>query len=74
MVKLNLENCFTNMKYQPRYAAFLKTGGGKNYEFMEFISKMKKLYGKSIGKHNDFSIYNHDEFTKFIERWVEENK
>ena len=63
------------MKYQPRYEAYLKTTNlPKNWEFMDFICKMKKSYGKSINANLDvygsFTIVNQDEFTNFIQREV----
>lgn len=61
----------------PRYEAYLKTTDSpKNWEFMAFIDKMENLYGidreiviDSIGY---YQISDHDDFTAFIERRVNE--
>ena len=49
----------------PRYEAFCKTFGedNKNWVYVDFINKMKVLYVGCIYA----PIFNHDEFTKFIQ-------
>jgi hypothetical protein len=59
----------------PRYAAFQKIGGGKNHEYATFIGLMKVAYIRSTGytgAHPGLqSIRDHDDFTRFINRYVE---
>ncbi len=57
----------------PRYVAYLTTTDNpKNWEYMHFIAKMKKLYANSKGVNNvmEFHIDDHDDFDKFIEEEV----
>jgi hypothetical protein len=56
--------------YTKRYEAFLKLGGGKNHEYMKFISDMKREY-MEIGFEKGKSIRDHNLFTDFIEGWVD---
>lgn len=58
------------LKYHERYLAYLSTTDEpKNYEYMAFINKMKKLYGDKYLKKDStghYHIDNHDHFTAFI--------
>jgi hypothetical protein len=56
--------------YTKRYELFLKLGGGKNHEYMKFISDMKREYMK-MGFEKGESIKCHNMFTGFIEGWVD---
>ena len=50
----------------PRYGAYLKTTRSpKNYEYISFIGKMKRLYLRDRKIDGD-TIRDQDDFTKFI--------
>jgi hypothetical protein len=52
----------------PRYIAYLKTADKPtNWDYMAFISDMKKLY---CGDAIEGRISDHDDFTRFIEDYV----
>ena len=54
---------------QPRYAAFRRAHGQlPNWQYMDFIAAMKRLYLASKGVSGSFPhISDHDDFTAFIE-------
>ena len=57
----------------PRYKAYLKTTSKPtNWEYMAFISKMKKLYLIENNIECD-TIKDHDKFTQFIKERVFNN-
>lgn len=62
-------------KYQPRYVAYLDLIGGEedadNQCFVSFIGTMKTLYDEFRGVESDVPIYDHDEFTAFIQQLVD---
>ena len=57
------------MAFTERYKIFLSLGGGKNYEYISFILKMKKMYLLKIKSNSDV-IHNHDDFTDFIRNYA----
>lgn len=54
----------------PRYAAFILSGGVGAGQYFTFISQMKSAYLNANGIKNDIpgggTIYDHEGFTKFI--------
>ena len=54
----------------PRYTAFIKCGGVYNWDYINFIGKMKTLYANSKGMintpANPAPIFDQDSFTDFI--------
>jgi len=58
---------------QPRYKLYLQTTTEpKNYKFIIWIGEMVVKYNESLGRAKDASIYDHDDFTSFIEKIVNE--
>jgi len=57
-------------KQNPRYIAFSNIGGAYNWDYISFIAQMKTLYANSRGMintpANPAPIFDHDEFTDFI--------
>ena len=57
-------------KQNQRYTAFLEIGGVHNWDYMNFISRMKTLYANSKGLSNTPAnpapIFDQDDFTNFI--------
>ena len=66
-----------DMEITERYKAYLKTTDKpKNWEFMAFIDDMVDAYGKEndlpYNEVGGYQIADHDDFTEFIERSVNE--
>lgn len=62
-----MENSGNEVLINPRYAVFKKLHPeGENWEYMVFIEDMKRKYLGADYKYLDSHIFNHEEFTDFI--------